>query len=50
MCYVLLMLQVKCGNRFENATVKTFNSCAITDNDCVPQEVSSEKDWPVCSH
>lgn len=27
--------------------MQTFNACAISSNDCVPQRVDSDAEWPV---
>jgi violaxanthin de-epoxidase len=39
--------QIKCTDLFEDTAVQVFNECAISSNDCVPQRIDSDKEWPV---
>jgi violaxanthin de-epoxidase len=32
------MLQIKCGDLFQNSVVDDFNKCAVSDKGCVPQK------------
>lgn len=40
-------MQIGCTDLFEDVAVQTFNACAISNNDCVPQRVDSDAEWPV---
>ena len=40
------VLQIKCGDRYEDKAVQAFNACAVSSKQCVPQRVD-EGVWPV---
>jgi violaxanthin de-epoxidase len=40
------MLQIQCGDLFQNSVVDDFNKCAVSDKGCVPQKPDEGK-YPV---
>ena len=38
--------QIRCGDKYDDKAVQTFNACAVTAKKCVPQRID-EGAWPV---
>jgi violaxanthin de-epoxidase len=45
-CLVLIIVQIKCGDLFENTVVDQFNECAVSRKKCVPKK-SDVGEFPV---
>ena len=42
----LPLLQIKCGDKYSDKAINTFNECAVSDKKCVPQRVETDFQEP----
>lgn len=40
------VVQIRCGDKYDDKAVQTFNACAVSAKKCVPQRID-EGVWPV---